>query len=990
MAFTCRTCQRMNPPEALYCYFDGVALDAAHARGPVATGAQRFPNPFVMPSGHACGTFDELVLACETDWEAARSVVQQGYLENFLGHLGRVDLALATRVAAASPDPDRGLDELLAKLPNNVREPAKLEVIQREIDLGEMPSGCEHRLTLHLKNIGMGLLQGTVSCSETAWLAVGEAPAGPQKMFQCRNDLALPVQVVGKALRANAKPLTGKLVVESNGGAGEVLVRVQVPVKPFPDGVLAGARTPRQVAEKAKASPKEAAVLFARGAVAAWYESNGWIYPVQGPSATGLGAVQQFFEALGLVAAPKVTISTDRVLFQGEPGAFLEQMVQVQTVEKRPVYAHATSKSAWLLIGKIQLKGQTAHIPLLIPSVPSMPGEELQARIEVAANGNQHFAVDVTLTITEDTAKPLPVAAVVAGPVAAPVAATIGGAELALLPDRFFPPTLPPVGPSALMSPAPPPLPSVVPPMLASAPPFESPTLAVQVVEDLPAPAAASPFDFRTAVDPDTVRLPVPVGAPSAPEDEGGGFGRAVKHLGPLVLLLFGLGCMLFHDYRLPDRSDPDAAVAEEAPELPIDPKPYLQLGFHDARDRGVPKAMAERLGGATMRFGLVMTREPIPAKPGKFKKLTFSEYGVTNNACVRVDGKDFLFGEIKPGKTKWDTQSADLGKDATGRERDGRTSVWEIQPQPNERIVVAQTAEIVAGAPLPGEKTRRLDTCLVRYDVMNAGGREHQVGIRFLLDTFIGLRDGVPFTIPGRPDLCDTQAAFDTPRAVPDFIQVLENDDLRNPGTVARVQFRIGKQLEPPSRVFLGGWPDDAWSKFGNVPLAEGPTTRWFVPHLSMRERKFVKGTTTATLPADSCVTMYWDEEPLKPGETRRVGFAYGLGSVASQESGGRLLLTVGGRMSVDAEVTLAALVQNPDPQGETLTLKVPTGMELTAGREKESVPILEPGATRKVSTVTWKLRAKKAGEFPLVVKSSKGVQQTVTVQIRPRGVFD
>src|SRR5260370_17932124 len=238
MSWTCRTCQRTNPLEALYCYFDGVALDGAHARGPVATGAQRFPRPFVLPTGQACATFNELVLACENDWEAARSVLKQGFLENFLGGIGRVDLALAARVASVSPDLDRGLDELFAKLPSEVREPAKLHVAQREIDLGEMPSGTEHRLTLHLKNAGMGLLQGTVSCGETAWLAVGDAPAGPQKMFQCRNDFALPGQVVGKALRANAKPLTGTLVVETTRATPELAVRVAVPIKPFPDGIL--------------------------------------------------------------------------------------------------------------------------------------------------------------------------------------------------------------------------------------------------------------------------------------------------------------------------------------------------------------------------------------------------------------------------------------------------------------------------------------------------------------------------------------------------------------------------------------------------------------------------------------------------------------------------------------------------------------------------------------------------------------------------------
>ena len=59
-----------------------------------------------------------------------------------------------------------------------------------------------------------------------------------------------------KALRAGAKPLEGRLVLESGGGEATVVVRCGVPVRPFPEGVLAGAVTPRQVAERAKASPK--------------------------------------------------------------------------------------------------------------------------------------------------------------------------------------------------------------------------------------------------------------------------------------------------------------------------------------------------------------------------------------------------------------------------------------------------------------------------------------------------------------------------------------------------------------------------------------------------------------------------------------------------------------------------------------------------------------------------------------------------------------
>ena len=37
----------------------------------------------------------------------------------------------------------------------------------------------------------------------------------------------------------------------------------------------------------------------------------------------------------------------------------------------------------------------------------------------------------------------------------------------------------------------------------------------------------------------------------------------------------------------------------------------------------------------------------------------------------------------------------------------------------------------------------------MVRYQIENKDTQNHKVGLRFLLDTYIGANDGVPFTIP-------------------------------------------------------------------------------------------------------------------------------------------------------------------------------------------------------------------------------------------------
>lgn len=418
MAHTCSKCSRINPDEAVYCYHDGIALNGhGRAGGPVSVGSQSFPTPFIFPSGRACRSFDELATACQEDWNAARDLLLQGFLGSFFGGLGRADLALAADEAKHFPDHDRGLDQLLAKLPTQVLGEPQLRVEPQEINLGTLTPGQERTFELHLENQGLRLLYGTVTCEDCPWLALGDHPGTPQKIFQFGHETTVPVHIQVKRVRAGNKPLEGKLVIESNGGDILVTVRAEVPIAPYPgDGVLAGARSPRQLAEKAKLKPKEAALLFENGDVAAWYKSNGWTYPVQGPAATGVGAVQQFFEALGLTPAPRVQISDRAVALQGSVGDNnLRHVLEIKTEEKKPVYAHGTSNVSWLEVSRPKLNGRVATITLTVPTVPNKPGETLTGKVTVQSNGNQRFSVPVTLQIghnldfTSDAPAPVPV-----------------------------------------------------------------------------------------------------------------------------------------------------------------------------------------------------------------------------------------------------------------------------------------------------------------------------------------------------------------------------------------------------------------------------------------------------------------------------------------------------------------------------------------------------------------------------------------------------
>jgi hypothetical protein len=927
MPVQCAKCHRQNPGNALYCYHDGSVLGGPGTNGgPINIGSQSFPMPFIFPSGRSCHNFDQLALACQSDWPAAADMMRRGFFEGFLGGIGRADLAMAAHEAGRLPDPDLGLDSLLEKLPTQALQPPKLVASPSEINLGVLRIGQDHCFNLRLENHGMRLLHGSITCEEGIWLALDEKGGVRERLFQFGADKVLPVYVRGKSLRASNKPLEAQMVLTSNGGNLTVHVRAEVPVKPFPRGVLAGAISPRQIAEKAKASPNEAAALLEDGQVARWYHDNGWNYPVLGPTASGMGALQQLFEALGLTASPKVHIDHTSIQLQGSVDASLKQTVEVRTQEKRPVFAYGSSDQPWLEVGRAKLDGRRAVVPLVVPSVPGQPGDVFQARVKVVANGNQRFVIPVTLTVTgwsspQSQSRPAPVAAA-----------------------ALRPPTHVGVhAPTAMLAP-----PALVP--------------------AVPMPASAVPV---------AIALPA-----EAPQRQAG---LRWAHLLPVLFLLIGLGGVILRDVFYQGEAAPVTTVVVDD-EL-LDTEPRLVLRFHDKDENvtlgsiGFKPEQEPGSGGAgqaavwlpSMRFGL-QTRDP---RTVASKRLTFDPDGETNNTVVHLDRKEMIFGELplrlRSGRTKgqatgrWLEREIDLGLDK-GRKRQGIKSIWVYD---KEHVRVTQTVEIV-----PGAQSRLLDTCLVRYTLENQDTKPHTLGLRFMLDTFIGANDGVPFTIPGQKALCDTFHDFARPDDVPDFIQALEKEDLANPGTIAHIQLKLGGALEPPDRVTLGAYPNARLQV--QDPRCKEMETLWQVPVLSIKTLK------------DSAVTIYWNPREMPAGGKREVGFAYGLGTVAGAEGGGKLAITLGGSFAPRGEFSVTAYVQDPAP-GQTVTLTLPDGFQLLEGEKQQAVPPLPAAATSRNSPVSWKVKAPaREGKYSLRVHSNNGVSQSQPVTIHSSRLFD
>src|SRR5262249_24987160 len=159
-------------------------------------------------------------------------------------------------------------------------------------------------------------------------------------------------------------------------------------------------------------------------------------------------------------------------------------------------------------------------------------------------------------------------------------------------------------------------------------------------------------------------------------------------------------------------------------------------------------------------------------------------------NVCVRINKNvEYLLGDTRYGS--WRKVKEDLGEDkTTGHKLIGARSIWAHNAPP---IRIDQIVEIVPGGLSDDGKRQLLDTCLVQYRIHNDDSRPNTVGLRFLLDTFIGDNDAVPFTIAGAKELCDTMQEFNKADAVPDFISALQRQDLREPGIVAHLSLKYG-----------------------------------------------------------------------------------------------------------------------------------------------------------------------------------------------------
>jgi hypothetical protein len=273
-----------------------------------------------------------------------------------------------------------------------------------------------------------------------------------------------------------------------------------------------------------------------------------------------------------------------------------------------------------------------------------------------------------------------------------------------------------------------------------------------------------------------------------------------------------------------------------------------------------------------------------------------------------------------------------------------------------SDNVVITQIMEIVPGKPSAkpkaGEK-RRLDTLLVRYVVENMDGKAHTVGVRLRMDTFCWTNDGCLFASPEKFPGKILDGVELKGKDVPDYLQILQNPDLNNPGWVAHFTLRFGSKYEGPTRVVLTwhGANDDGW----NTPVMQAM--------------------------GDSEAAFYWDDLVIPAGDKRELAFGHGQGIATTPDSEGRVNLEFCGNFEPNKVFTITASVSDPI-DGQSLYLELPAGMQRVEGKDLQAV---SPPAADGVGVVVWKVRVLNTGSFTLRLRSNNGVTYTRIITITP-----
>ncbi len=291
---------------------------------------------------------------------------------------------------------------------------------------------------------------------------------------------------------------------------------------------------------------------------------------------------------------------------------------------------------------------------------------------------------------------------------------------------------------------------------------------------------------------------------------------------------------------------------------------------------------------------------------------LLYEDYPPTSFTTLKIDGVNYKFGDNEKGRFT-----------TTMISRNNRVMcVWRVG-----NIEVMEELRF-----MKGPTTGRDDTVEIAYTIINKDSRKHKIGVRIMLDTYLGKEDGAPFRVPGLGDI-KTEKDL-SGNKIPQYWY--SYDDLGEPSVRAQGTLKA-KGITPPDRIIFSSW--ERFQKY-----------LWdFTIKPGRSFRRSIIG------PLDSALAMFWNPKEVEPNNTLKIITYYGLYG-ASIYKGKVFNISLGGPVTTTGEPFLVtADIQNVSPKDAKNTMAeiiLPQGLKLVVGENsKKNLATLRKSEIKKVA---------------------------------------
>ncbi|MGI2296816.1 dockerin type I domain-containing protein [Paenibacillus sp. GXUN7292] len=224
-----------------------------------------------------------------------------------------------------------------------------------------------------------------------------------------------------------------------------------------------------------------------------------------------------------------------------------------------------------------------------------------------------------------------------------------------------------------------------------------------------------------------------------------------------------------------------------------------------------------------------------------------------TSFTTVRIDGKDYIFGQ----EYGWFGIDTKLHEPVLSDQNRLMTIAWDIKG-----YTITQKVSISTDP-----SNSLVGNIGISYDVVNNNSKVGTVGIRLLLDNALGSEIDAPHVLVNRsqPTIVETEYSGEN---LPQQIRYLDSLSASDKMGYALLSGWSGNNDVSVDKVIVGHWVNLANTRYDYTPNPNVDFTNYSNPYLT----------------PDTATAFYWNEKPIEPGKVRVSEMLYGIGNFSDQ----------------------------------------------------------------------------------------------------------